>query len=620
MSLWFAKKDDGFLAWFHAEQNNGTLRTGLVAGDFIATVINPADTTTTTPVVSESSAKGGIYSFLVPSSFLLTNDIGNYGITVEVNTFTGPSGSPHVRDSISAILKISNKDLNDYAVPLDQMTLFSGTVIDIIDQVWDEFMIEHQVSGTAGFYQTDVTRTADAVWDETITDHLNLGSTGRALFDTASGTTPVGDIADAVWDEAVADHLALGTMGRAQNDAVSGIPLIDLSSIADAVWDEFIIEHLSAGSTGEALNDASNTSGTPTAIGIANSVWGTQLPNTFLVNSAGERLASTDDTVGTNLDAAVTSRAAPGDAMDLVADAVDSTSLATSAVNEIRDSILSDSTSFPGANIDVAISSRATQTSVNTLISALIADTLTVASGSTSTVIRTSATQADDFYNNLVFVVINTAGVVARGIDDYDNTNGAFTVDPALPFTPASGDTAFVLNSLATSEVDLVAIADAVWDEVLSGHLTAGTTGAALDDASNASTLPTAAAIADAVWGEILPQSFPTDSSGERLASIDNTVANLLANQADQPVNITEATLDVGGNAIGLIVIDGIVPEGEIVAFADTDPDLNIPLFTAPIRNDGSFVLTVDQVGNPIYRVTIVADRFEDFNTLRVQV
>lgn len=80
-----------------------------------------------------------------------------------------------------------------------------------------------------------------------------------------------------------------------------------------------------------------------------------------------------------DIDAAISSRAAPGDAMDLVAGAVDaaaiatdaidadaiaadaigSSELATSAVNEIRDAILADSTPFNGANIDAAVSSRA---------------------------------------------------------------------------------------------------------------------------------------------------------------------------------------------------------------------------------------------------------------------
>jgi hypothetical protein len=42
---------------------------------------------------------------------------------------------------------------------------------------------------------------------------------------------------------------------------------------------------------------------------------------------------------------------APGDAMDLITDAVDADAMATSGVNEIRDAILADSTPFNGADI-----------------------------------------------------------------------------------------------------------------------------------------------------------------------------------------------------------------------------------------------------------------------------
>lgn len=52
-----------------------------------------------------------------------------------------------------------------------------------------------------------------------------------------------------------------------------------------------------------------------------------------------------------NLDAAVSSRATPGAAMDLITDAVDAAALATSAVNEIRDSLITDATPFAGADI-----------------------------------------------------------------------------------------------------------------------------------------------------------------------------------------------------------------------------------------------------------------------------
>jgi hypothetical protein len=53
-------------------------------------------------------------------------------------------------------------------------------------------------------------------------------------------------------------------------------------------------------------------------------------------------------------------------AAKIAADAIGASELATDAVNEIRDAILTDSTSFNGANIDAAISSRATPAQVNT--------------------------------------------------------------------------------------------------------------------------------------------------------------------------------------------------------------------------------------------------------------
>lgn len=52
-------------------------------------------------------------------------------------------------------------------------------------------------------------------------------------------------------------------------------------------------------------------------------------------------------------------------------------------------------------------------------------------------------------------------------------------------------------------------IADAVWDEAISGHTSSGTTGEALDNA----TAPTAAAVADAVWTEAIADHSGTSGS-----------------------------------------------------------------------------------------------------------
>jgi hypothetical protein len=60
------------------------------------------------------------------------------------------------------------------------------------------------------------------------------------------------------------------------------------------------------------------------------------------------------------------------------------------------------------------------------------------------------------------------------------------------------------------------AIADQVWDEILSGHVTGGSAGAAL----SAATAPTAAAVADAVWEEALGDHSATSGSvAEALAA-----------------------------------------------------------------------------------------------------
>lgn len=77
--------------------------------------------------------------------------------------------------------------------------------------------------------------------------------------------------------------------------------------------------------------------------------------------------SSVNPLVSGRVDASVGAMAADTiTASAIAADAITSAELAASAVNEIRDAILSDSTPFAGANIDAAISTRATPAQVNT--------------------------------------------------------------------------------------------------------------------------------------------------------------------------------------------------------------------------------------------------------------
>jgi hypothetical protein len=149
----------------------------------------------------------------------------------------------------------------------------------------------------------------------------------------------------------------------------------------------------------------------------------------------------------------------------------------------------------------------------------------TAAAGSTSTVINTGLTQADDFFNNMQVVVINAAGIAARNIDDYANASGAITVS-LLPFTPAISDVVLILAKTGSVPVNTASIATAVWSEALPGVFIAGSAGerlATTDDRVDVvlSTRSTAVAVA-AVQADTddIQTRLPAALSGGRMEAV----------------------------------------------------------------------------------------------------
>lgn len=199
----------------------------------------------------------------------------------------------------------------------------------------------------------------------------------------------------------------------------------------------------------------------------------------------------------------------------------------TTGVGTVED-ILADTAAIEplvSANVDATISSRATQASVDiidanvdTLLAATVSVSLAATAGSSSTEVRTGATQVDGFFDDLVLVVVNSAGVVARRITGYLNTNGAFTVDPALPFTPAISDPVHVLNRLASSAIDTAALVDAFWDEdIVAAHggadsagLLLRVLGALISQRTNNANLNVLLGVADTA-GTDLPEQINTE-------------------------------------------------------------------------------------------------------------
>ncbi len=153
---------------------------------------------------------------------------------------------------------------------------------------------------------------ADQVWDEAMADHVLAGSTGERverldllLSGGAGELTPA--------RAALLSNLDATVSSRAADGAAMALT----AAAVDAIWDEAALDHVAAGSIGERVERLD-----------------------LLASGGAGELTTARATNLTNLDAAVTSRAAPGAAMDLVVDAVDAAALATDAAAEIADKLL----------------------------------------------------------------------------------------------------------------------------------------------------------------------------------------------------------------------------------------------------------------------------------------
>lgn len=118
----------------------------------------------------------------------------------------------------------------------------------------------------------------------------------------------------------------------------------------------------------------------------------------------------------------------------------------------------------------------------------------------------------------------------------FDVENGILS--PTSLVTIVSTNSAGLIKNenAALGTGDLIAIADYVWDEAAADHLTAGSTGRALDDIdtvtqtidTNVTALPSAADNADAVWDEAIDDHLTSGTTGAWMKNKLLTVAKFL--------------------------------------------------------------------------------------------
>jgi len=81
----------------------------------------------------------------------------------------------------------------------------------------DNSAIAADAIGSSELAATAVAEIADQVWDELLSGHVVSGSAGEAL--AAANAPSAAAVADAVWDEALAGHVSAGSTGEALNAA-----------------------------------------------------------------------------------------------------------------------------------------------------------------------------------------------------------------------------------------------------------------------------------------------------------------------------------------------------------------------------------------------------------------
>lgn len=154
----------------------------------------------------------------------------------------------------------------------------------------------------------------------------------------------------------------------------------------------------------------------------------------------------------------------------------------------------------------------------------------TAQAGAASTItLDASASATDNFYSNTrVLLTGGTGAGQVRRIRSYVGATKVATITPAWTTNPDNTSTFAVLSS------------SSVWDEVMSDHLTALSTGAALN----------AAGAAGDPWSTAIPGAYGVGTAGHRLGNVPDLVAGAAGGLFIAGTNAA-TTVNITGNLTG---------------------------------------------------------------------
>ena len=198
-----------------------------------------------------------------------------------------------------------------------------------------------------------------------------------------------------------------------------------------------------------------------------------------------------------------------------------------------------------------------------------------VIAGSTTTVVNTNSTAADDEWNGARLKVRTPAGRIAvRRIVDYSLASGAFTVEPALPFVPATNNEVLVLPA-ARTDADVTQVSG---QAAAAANLRSTFDGVGYADANAPSTQSQSAALLAAITG--LNDLDPAQAQAAAAAAIAAALLATSAEAAAIQAVVDAILLDTGAldtrvpaspAAAGDVAASQAAIQADIVALNDLD-------------------------------------------------
>jgi hypothetical protein len=384
--------------------------------------------------------------------------------------------------------------------------------------------------------------TVAGVWDELLSGHVVVGSAGATLAGIGTGTLTPGQVAGAVWDALRSGYTVAGSFGESVRLTAAGLATDAANEIRDAILSDSTpfagasiaaikakTDNLPADPADES-NQLAQHAATQAAIAALNDLSQADVQSAMTAQGYTTTRAGYLD----RLDATITSRAAPGDAMDLVTNALDAAALAADAVTEIQSAILSDATPFQGARVDAAVSSRATQAQI-------LSDATPFAGASIAGIkARTDNLPSDpaDESNQLAQHTATQAAIAALQDLSIADVQTALTNQG---YTPTRAGYLDNLDAAITTRATNAGAADAVWDELLSGHAVVGSAGKQLADLGAGGGSITPAQVTAAVWDASRGAHTVVGSFGESVALTNGGLATTAVNEIRDSI-ISDAT------------------------------------------------------------------------------